>query len=124
MILKIISLLLMSWAFIMFGVMDKLVHHYPQLSNPFFKKNPQFWDPSISWKNKYKEDTFDPKFLGSTSIFVFVTDGWHLLQWFAYTFIALSLTILITDNIIDFILVFIFIRIVTTTMKYLTMVSL
>lgn len=47
------------------------------------KLNPNFWNPSISWKNKYKnlDVSQGEKFLGSTTIFVFLTDGWHLCQF-------------------------------------------
>ncbi len=38
----------------------------------------QFWDGSISWQNKYKSDLKTPRFPGSTNIFVFTTDGYHL----------------------------------------------
>lgn len=45
-----------------------------------------FWDPDVSWKNKWKNGNHEegPRFLGSTTIFVALTDGWHLmefLQW-------------------------------------------
>ena len=43
--------------------------------------NPQFWNPEISWTNKYKNG--DPlqgaKFPGSTTIFVGTTDGYHAM---------------------------------------------
>ena len=39
-----------------------------------------FWNPKISWRNKYKNG--DPKqgdkFLLSSSSLVFITDSWHL----------------------------------------------
>lgn len=61
------------------GVMDKLQFHY---SNSVFYhlKNKMFWDPEISWQNKYKNgDPMDgPKFPFSTSLLVGLTDAWHL----------------------------------------------
>lgn len=41
-----------------------------------------FWDVSTSWKNKYKNGDANqgPRFPGSTTIFVWLTDGWHLMQ--------------------------------------------
>lgn len=42
--------------------------------------NKQFWDPSLSWTNKYKNN--DPEqgraFVGSMGPLVWVTDGYHL----------------------------------------------
>ena len=39
-----------------------------------------FWSKSAGWTNKYKNN--DPqqgeKFLGSTTVFVWLTDAWHL----------------------------------------------
>lgn len=55
------------------GVMDHLDHHYD--------KPDQFWNPDISWTNKYKNHdpaqgkTFAGKYL------VFTTDGWHLMKF-------------------------------------------
>jgi hypothetical protein len=41
----------------------------------------QFWDYNISWKNKYKNGIApDAKFFGSKNIFVFTTDGYHLMR--------------------------------------------
>lgn len=46
-------------------------------SNSF---NDNFWNPKLSWRNKYMNG--DPEqgalFLGSTTLFVNLTDGWHL----------------------------------------------
>ncbi len=46
--------------------------------------NPDFWDKARGWRRKWKDG--DPNkgeaFLGSSTIFVFVTDGWHLAQFF------------------------------------------
>ena len=40
----------------------------------------------MSWKNKYKEDEKTPKFFGSTTFFVFLTDAWHLFKFVKNTF--------------------------------------
>lgn len=48
--------------------------------------NPEFWDKNKSWKRKWKNG--DPAqgeaFWGSSRWFVFVTDGWHLSQFFCF----------------------------------------
>ena len=79
------------------SVMDTLAYHFT--SSKFSKlDDKQFWDPSLSWTNKYKNG--DPKqgdkfFLSSTS-FVFMTDGWHLAKMF-YIFFQL-VTVLATTH--------------------------
>jgi hypothetical protein len=61
--------------------MDTLQFHY---DNSIFKrfKNQRFWYPSFSWMNKWKNG--DPKqgerFLGSSTIFVGLTDAWHTFK--------------------------------------------
>jgi hypothetical protein len=65
------------------GVMDTLQFHYA--SSKFYNLNSKtFWDPQISWINKYKNNdpTMGEKFLGSTTIFVGLTDAWHLFKLF------------------------------------------
>ena len=51
-------------------------------------KGNKFWDNEISWKNKYKNyDAGDTraKFLGSKSIFVFTTDGYHFTAFLQHS---------------------------------------
>ena len=61
------------------GVNQDLLFHYHEFQNTFPNANPEFWDPSISWRNKYMNG--DPAqgeaFLGSSTIFVAATDGYH-----------------------------------------------
>lgn len=76
------------------AVMDKLQFHWYK---SIFSINPRkyyedFWNPYFSWKNKYSNvETKEPKFFGSTSIFVFLTDGWHLFKFFKNLSIFLSI---------------------------------
>jgi hypothetical protein len=74
-VILIVSLVLngMSEAF-----MDKIQFHYH--TSVFKKLNPLFWNPELSWKNKYKSDLKTPRFFGSTTFFVSLTDGWHLMK--------------------------------------------
>lgn len=67
--------------------MDCLQFHF--FDTPFVKRKHQFWNPEISWKNKYKNgnSSIGPAFLGSTTIFVFLTDGWHLMKFLRNLFI-------------------------------------
>lgn len=58
------------------GFADTLYFHY---SSSVFKQDSKFWNPLISWQNKYI--SINPlvrkKFWG-ISVPVFLTDGWHL----------------------------------------------
>lgn len=62
------------------AVMDKLQFHY---DISIFSKytNQQYWNPNLSWTNKYKDDFVTPKFFGSTTFLVFLTDGWHFFKF-------------------------------------------
>lgn len=78
--------------FIMAGaceaIMDTLQFHY---DISIFKnfKNQTFWDPKISWINKYKNN--DPlkgeKFFLSKSLLVGLTDAWHFFKLLRTLFI-------------------------------------
>ena len=72
-------------------VMDTLQFHY---HNSVFKSESKFWNPEESWKNKYKDDLKTPKFIGSTTLFVFTTDGWHLFKFFRNIFMFLGISLL------------------------------
>ena len=57
-----------------------------------FKLDPNFWDKGSSWMNKWKDG--DKKkgeaFLGSSTVFVIFTDGWHLTDFLRDAFFVLS----------------------------------
>ena len=61
------------------AVKDTLEWHYDY--SIFSKFNAKYWNPLISWKNKYKDDLKTPKFWGSTTVFVMFTDAWHLFDF-------------------------------------------
>lgn len=73
-----------------------------------FKKWPRsFWLKTASWRNKYKRYKtgklvvkrnnpdgsveYKPRFWGSTTVFVFLTDGWHLVQFFQWSFASAAI---------------------------------
>ena len=60
------------------AIMDTLMFHYH--ISVFKRFKAIFWNPEISWKNKYKDDLKTPKFLFSTTMLVWVTDAWHLFK--------------------------------------------
>ncbi|HCY78079.1 MAG TPA: hypothetical protein DHV28_19405 [Ignavibacteriales bacterium] len=91
--------------------MDTLTHHYndsfavkykPCL--PAGRLDRQFWDPAISWKNKYVDS--DPSkqkvkmslFFFSINKPSFLTDGWHLLKAIMLAFIFLSSVVWVPVN--------------------------
>jgi hypothetical protein len=86
------------------GGMDTLQFHYD--SSIFLKlKNQFFWNPQISWANKYKNNdpSLGENFLGSTTFLVALTDGWHLLKLLRNIsfFISLSLIGYLSDSLIS-----------------------
>ena len=67
----------------------------------------RWWNKSQGWKNKWKlgHPKNGPKFWGSTTIFVGLTDGWHLFQFCFHTFWQLALAIQTEQWIVTFIFV-------------------
>ena len=61
------------------GVNHDLLFHYNEFESTFPNADPQYWNPDLSWRNKYLNG--DPaqgeKFPGSSTIFVGLTDGYH-----------------------------------------------
>lgn len=54
-----------------------------------------WWNKETSWMNKWKlgDPELGPKFWGSTTVFVFLTDGWHLFQFIFHTSWQMALAI-------------------------------
>ncbi len=78
--------------------MDTLQFHFYR--SRFSSFNHSFWNPEISWKNKYKlnDPRYGAKFPGSTTIFVFITDGWHLMKFFRNIFMFTGLFFALYQN--------------------------
>lgn len=91
MLLLPFGLLLLSWA--ASAVMDKIQFHHGEsifrsIKNRFWYI---FWNPKYSWMNKWQKNSDgtivringikQERFWGSSRWFVFVTDGWHLMQF-------------------------------------------
>lgn len=64
------------------GTAETLQFHYSSFERVFPNAKDQFWNAKVSWKNKYKNYDYNlgPKFFGSTNIFVWTTDGYHLMN--------------------------------------------
>jgi hypothetical protein len=56
-------------------------------------KNRQFWDWNMSWRNKWQwgEKANGEKFLFSSTILSFLTDGWHLAKAIMLMFISFAI---------------------------------
>lgn len=70
------------------GLNQTLSFHYPKFKNQFPNANDQYWNPEISWVNKYENYPVDqsPAFLGAKTIFVFATDAYHMTRTVKHTF--------------------------------------
>lgn len=84
------------------GIMDTLQFHYGKSLFPkvegetLLGQDREFWDPEISWKNKYRDyDAGDkrPAFWLSTTALVFLTDAWHLFQFIMLSAFQLAIII-------------------------------
>ena len=66
------------------GFNETLQFHWKAFHAKFPKANPQWYNPAISWRNKYKDG--DPnkgaKFPFSTNVLVMTTDQYHLNNFF------------------------------------------
>jgi hypothetical protein len=66
-------------AYVAKAAIDNLTH---QAGNSIFEKWGKWFDARTSWLNKYKAGSWQagaavPRFLGSTTVFVWLTDFWH-----------------------------------------------
>lgn len=61
------------------GLKERISYHYYTIPDTW---NQQFWNPQLSWRNKWKNG--DPNqgeaFPLSSTTLVFLTDGYHLLR--------------------------------------------
>lgn len=78
-----IGLLLIAIAGFSDAIIDTILFHYDisKFKNPKF--NQSFWNNTISWRNKYKnqDEKQGAKFIGSTTVFVMFTDAFHLFKF-------------------------------------------
>lgn len=97
-ILHYTGAMLVALAGVFESICDTLVFRY---SNSMFKflKNQNYWNPQQSWVNKYKPDLKTPKFPFSTTILVFLTDGWHFMKFIRNKFLFLGFSLLVTNGI-------------------------
>lgn len=82
------------------GFNETLQFHWKEFRRQFPKANAQWLNPSVSWRNKYKNK--DPeagaKFFGSTSVFIMFTDQYHLNNFINRTAWGTALVIKIGEG--------------------------
>ncbi len=91
------------------GIMDLIYFHWNKAPK-FMQTFDDFWNPAISWKNKWykKRSTKQYNFLkerfwGSSRWFVFMTDGWHMCKEIMISSICLALALNFDFTILVFI---------------------
>lgn len=71
------------------GIADSLQHHFH--CTVFSYLNHEYWNPRVSWVYKWKTwNSREEKFWGSSRWFVWLTDGWHLVNFFQIKFIFIA----------------------------------
>jgi hypothetical protein len=84
------------------GVMDTLSFHY---GASIFPKDSQYWNKNLSWKNKWKQvdgelvQPLTPRFFGSSTFLVFLTDGWHFFQMIMFAAFRTALVLALASAI-------------------------
>lgn len=106
-----LSLILLFIAGISKAVMDTLNFHYDLSIFENFKKQ-NWWNPAISWMNKYKDGDISKgeKFPGSTTVFVWLTDAWHFFQHIMIFSLILSIVLYLPFTpflLLDFVILYI-----------------
>lgn len=72
------------------AISDVLADHF-YIS--IFQNWGDWWNKSESWRYKWKAKETGERFPGSTTFFVFLTDGWHLFNMIQYTLIVLAIVL-------------------------------
>lgn len=85
--------------------MDLLQFHY---NKSIFSKssfNPQYWNPEISWKNKYKDATYTiRKRVWVFNKPVFLSDAWHLFKFIFINSLCLAIGLIFSNLILALII--------------------
>lgn len=82
------------------GFNETLQFNYKIFEKTFPGANKQWFDPKVSWRNKYEEGNPDngPKFFLSTSVLVMFTDQYHLNNFIQRTAIMSAIVIKIGEG--------------------------
>jgi len=87
----VISLIFLSLSAICNAIMDTVSFHYEK--SIFYKlSNHKWWNPKISWNNKYNQDSTRKKWLwGLINKPVQVTDAFHFFKMLMIMFIVIAI---------------------------------
>lgn len=105
-----IGILLVAFAGFFKAVMDKLQFHWDRSIFKYdrLRYNPLFWNPAISWENKYEPGTNYKveRFKFSTTLLVFLTDAWHLAQMSMtlLLFVGISMIGYMSDSFLELVI--------------------
>jgi len=82
------------------GWMDWLQFRLPLNPDHRLSAHP-FWDPSVSWKSKWKDGDYikGERFPLSSTMLVFLTDGWHLMKWIRNRCLDVSIGLVLACSI-------------------------
>jgi len=100
-----ITLFLLFLAGALNATMDVLSFRYKTSIFSKYTKLQEFFNPQESWVNKYKDNNpnLGPKFFGSKTFLVFLTDAWHLAKMLMITAFTLAIIfynpIIVTESI-------------------------
>jgi len=107
MVVIAISSLMIILAGISKAIMDKIQFHFDKSIFSDDKRFKElFWNPKISWRNKWsfnaQEHKLEERFLGSSTVFVWTTDAWHCFQFILYNLVfgVIGLRPEFTNNIV------------------------
>ncbi len=81
-----------------YGTMATMSYHFS--NSIFMNKNIQFWNPTVSWANKYSDprELIRKKWLG-VPVPVMFTDGYHLIQAIFLTLLFSAMAIIPTLHV-------------------------
>ena len=89
-----ISIIFLILAGFFNSIMDIIIHKWNKSIFSKIKNDKllQFINPTLSWKNKWKNSDYKQgeKFIGSSTVFVMFTDLWHLCQFLMIVSFILS----------------------------------
>jgi hypothetical protein len=100
-----ITLFLLFLAGALNASMDVLSFRYNTSIFSKYTKLQAFFNPQESWVNKYKDNNpnLGPKFFGSKTFLVFLTDAWHLAKMLMITAFTLAIVfynpVIVTESI-------------------------
>lgn len=77
------------------GTAETLKWKYANFEKVFPNANSNYWNPNLSWVNKYKNNNpnLGPKFIGSTTTFVWTTDGYHIMRFTKNTMLVTAIVL-------------------------------